>query len=181
GRLNEISLASLGVTRAAGDEASIFFADLDVAENIFHRAFVDNGSHVEVRRGIADGNALGAGLQFFEELVVDALVDDGARAGRALLALEAESRRGYSFDGGVDIGVGLDDDGIFAAHFEDGALDPELARLLLRGVPVDVQSDLARAGESDVANFRMRHQRVAEGHASSGAEVHDAFGHTAFF
>ena len=120
-------------------------------------------------------------FQFLEELVVDALVDDGARAGRALLALEAESGRGYAFDGGVDIGVGIDDDGVFAAHFEDGALDPELARLLLRGALVDVQSDFARAGESDVANLRMRHQRIAEARAAAGAEVHDAFGHAAFF
>ena len=83
--------------------------------------------------GIADGDALDARFQHLEKLVVDALIHDGARAGRALLALEAESRRGYAFDGGVDIGVGIDDDGVFAAHFEDGALDPELARLLLRG------------------------------------------------
>jgi len=50
------------------------------------------------------------------------------RAGRTLLALEAESGGGYAFDGGVDISVGIDDDGVFATHFEDGALDPELAR-----------------------------------------------------
>src|ERR1700694_3434842 len=160
--LDEIALAiaGFGVARAAGEEASIFFADLDVAEDIVHRTFVDDGGHVWVLGGIADGNALDAGFQFLEELVVDALVDDGARAGRALLALEAESCGGYAFDGGVDIGVGIDDNGVFAAHFEDGALDPKLAWLLIRRGLVDVQSNLARAGESDVANFRMRYQRV---------------------
>ena len=132
-------------------------------------------------RGIADGDALDARFQLLEELVVDAFVDDGARAGRALLALEAESGRGYAFDGGVDIGVGIDDDGVFAAHFEDGALDPELARLLLRGGLVDVQANFARAGEGDVADLRMRHQRVAEAGAAAGTEVHHAFGHSAFF
>ena len=70
---------------------------------------------------------LDAGFQLFEELVVDALVDDGARAGRALLALEAEGGLGDAFDGGVDVGIGVDDDRVFAAHLEDGALDPDLA------------------------------------------------------
>src|ERR1019366_7419435 len=112
--LNEVAFAGLSVVRAAGDEASIFFADLDIAEDVVHRTFVDDGSHVWVHGGIADGNALDAGFQFLEELVVDALVDDGARTGRAFLALEAESGLGYAFDGGVDIGVRVDDDGVFA-------------------------------------------------------------------
>ena len=46
---------------------------------------------------------------------------------------------------------------------------------------VDVQSHFARAGESDVANLRMRDQRVAETRAAAGTKVHDAFGHAAFF
>src|SRR5208337_604511 len=64
GRLNEVAAfgTSLSVARAAGDEASIFFADFDVAENVVHRTFIDDGSHVRVCSGIADGNALGAGL-----------------------------------------------------------------------------------------------------------------------
>src|SRR6202035_4733553 len=153
--LNKVAVffTRAGVTRAAGDQASIFFADFDIAEDIFHRTFVDDGSHVWVLGGIADGNALDAGFQFLQELVVDAFVDDGARAGRTLLALEAESRLSYAFDGGVNIGVGIDDDGVFAAHFEDGALDPELAGLLIRRSLVDVQSNFARSRESDVANF----------------------------
>jgi hypothetical protein len=36
-----------------------------------------------------------------------------------------------AFDGCIDVGIGVDDDGVFAAHFEDGALDPELAGGLL--------------------------------------------------
>ena len=27
----------------------------------------------------------------------------------------------------VDVGIGVDDDGVFAAHFEDRALDPDLS------------------------------------------------------
>src|SRR5258706_9570784 len=119
GRLNKVAfaVAGFGIARAAGDQASIFFADLDIAEDVFHRTFVDDGSHVWVLGRIAYGNALDAGFQFLEELVVNAFVDDGARTGRTLLALEAESGRGHAFDGGVNIGVGIDDHGVFAAHF----------------------------------------------------------------
>ena len=112
------------------------------------------------------GNALDAGFQLLQKLVVDALVDNGARAGRTFLALKTERGLRNAFYGRVDVGVGIDDDGVFAAHFEDGALDPHLARLLMRRSLIDVQSDLARAGECDVANLRMRHQRVAEACAS---------------
>src|ERR1019366_8042284 len=182
-RLNEVALTIVGagVARAASDQASFFFADLDIAEDVVHRTFVDDRRHVRVHRGIANGDALGAGFQFLEKLVVDALVDDGARAGRALLALEAERGRGYAFYGGVDIGIGVDDDGVFTAHFEHRALDPELALLLLRSRLVDVQSDFARAGERDEANSRMGYQSVAKACTSTWAEVHHALGHAAFF
>ena len=36
-----------------------------------------------------------------------------------------------AFDGGVDVGVGIDDDRVLAAHLEDGALDPDLAGSLV--------------------------------------------------
>jgi len=54
------------------------------------------------------------------------------------LSLKPKSRLGDAFDGGIDIGIGVDDDGVLAAHFEDGALDPELAGGLLGGNLVDV-------------------------------------------
>ena len=55
---------------------------------------------------------------------------------------KSEGRLGHAFDGGVDIGVGIDDDRVFAAHFKDGALDPDLAGGLGGGDLVDVQSRL---------------------------------------
>ena len=79
------------------------------------------------------------------------------------------------------IGVGVDDDRVFAAHFEDGALDPDLAWLLRRGALVDVQTDFARSGERDVARLRMRNDGVAETCAAAGAEVHHALGQAGFF
>ena len=38
--------------------------------------------------------------------------------------------------GGIEIGIGVHDDGVLAAHFEDRALDPDLALLRLRGARV---------------------------------------------
>ena len=52
--------------------------------------------------------------------------------------------------------------GVFAAHFENGALDPELAGSLRRRDFVDVQSDFARSSERDIARLRMRDYRIAE-------------------
>ena len=82
---------------------------------------------LEFSAGSPTVNLFDARLQLVKELVVDALVHDGARTRRALLALETERRLRDAFDGGVEIGIGVDDDGILAAHFEDGALDPDLA------------------------------------------------------
>ena len=45
---------------------------------------------------------------------------------------EAKSAGDHAFDGGVEVGIGLDDDGIFAAHLQDDALDPELPGLRRR-------------------------------------------------
>ena len=72
------------------------------------------------------------------------------------MALEAEGCLGDAFDSGINVGIGVDNNGVFAAHFEDSALDPDLAGSLRGGDMVDVQSNFARAGESDVAGFRMR-------------------------
>src|SRR5208282_6236083 len=162
GGLNEISLAGTGIARAPGDQPSILLANLDVPENVVHRSFVDDSRHVGVQRGIAYGNPLDARFQLLKKLVVDALVDNGARASRTLLPLETESRTGYAFHGGVDIGIGIHHDRVFAAHFEHRALDPDLAWLLLRRGLVDMQSNFARAGEGDITNLRMCHQRIAK-------------------
>ena len=78
---------------------------------------------------VADGETGGALSNALDKEVVDRRFDDGPRAGRALLAAEAEGRRDYALDGGVEIGIGADQDGVLAAHLKDGALDPDLAGL----------------------------------------------------
>src|SRR5579864_6458525 len=180
-RLDEVAFAGFRIALAAGDQASIFLALLDVAEDRLHRAFVDHRAHRGILSDIADLNLLDAGFELLEEFVVDALVDDGARAGRALLALESESGLGNAFDSGIDVGVGIDDDRVFATHFENSALDPKLAGCLRGRGFVDVQSHFARTGEGDVARFGVCDDGVAESGSGAGTEIHHAFGHAGFF
>ena len=60
----------------------------------------------------------------------------------ALLAGEAEGGGDDAVNSGFDFGVGGDEDGVLAAHFEDGALDEALAGLSPGGGLVDLEADL---------------------------------------
>src|SRR6185437_5046833 len=78
-------------------------------------------------------------------------------------------------DGCIDVGVGGDDDGVLAAHLEDGALDEALAGLGAGGALVDLEANLLGAGEGDEVDLRA----VDEEAAWVGAaleEVYDAVG-----
>jgi len=159
----------------------INITSFDVIENRLHGAFVDYRAHVGIFRGIADRNFLYSRLQLRQKYFVDALVNNGARASRTLLALEAECGLGHAFDGGINVGVGVHDDGILASHFEDGALDPDLAGSVCGCALVDVESNFARPCESDVSGLGMRHHCVSEAGAGAGTEIHHAFRHAALF
>ena len=98
------------------------------------------------------GEGFDALFEAIEEGVVDGFGDDGAGAGGALLAVEAEGGGGDAIDGGVEVGVGVDDDGVLAADFEDGALEQVLAGLGFGGALVDVEADFFGAGEGDEAD-----------------------------
>src|SRR5438876_504159 len=101
-RLDEVAVAGTGVAGATGDEPSVLLADLNVVENIFHRAFVDDRSHVGVLGGIPNLDLFHTRLQLVEEFVVNLLVNNCPRAGGALLALESERGSGYPLNRGVE-------------------------------------------------------------------------------
>ena len=134
-----------------------------------------------ILRGIADRDFFHTLLQALQELVVDTLVDNGARAGRALLAAEAKGSAGHAFNRRIQIGVGIDDDGVLAAHLEDGALDPELAGLLHGRALVDMQTDFLRARERNVASLGMLDDSVAEAVAMTGTEISHTVRQPGFF
>src|SRR6266704_1540343 len=73
---------------SSGDQAAFAFPGVDVAQDGTLRALADDRPHV-IRRivGRTYLNAGDSGLQLLQELVVDFLIHDGARAGRALLSL----------------------------------------------------------------------------------------------
>ena len=130
---------------------------------------------------VADGERGDALAQPLDEDVVEGRFNDGAGAGRALLSAESEGRSDDALDRGVEIGISADQDGVFAAHFENGALDPDLAGLGLCGALVNLEADGLGAGESDEARFGMLHNGVAESRAGAGAEVDHAVGHAGLF
>ena len=76
--------------------------------------------------------------------------------------------------------VGVDDDGVLAAEFEDGALDEVLAGLGFGGALVDFEADLLGAGEGDEADLRVLDDGAAELRAALD-EVDDAGGQAGFF
>src|SRR2546429_9684711 len=98
-RLNEISFTAIRGASAAGDHPSVFLSLLDVAHDRLHRAFVNYRAHVGVFGRIPDVDFFYASLQFLQELVVNAFINNRSRASRALLALETESRNSYAFNG----------------------------------------------------------------------------------
>src|SRR5260370_801229 len=116
-----------GVT--AVQHLALALADLDVAKHLAVRLLADDRPGVEVLRRVAGRDLCHSRLQAVAEDVVNALVDDDSRTRRTLLSVEAEGACGNPFDGSVQVAVAVDDDGVLAAHFEDGPLDEHLARL----------------------------------------------------
>ena len=83
------------------------------------------------------------------------LVAEHARGGRALLAGEQErglDERGHDV---VEVGVGVDDHAVLAAHLGDDALQVLLAGQGLGGGAHDVEPDLVGAGERDRVDTRV--------------------------
>ena len=68
-------------------------------------------------------------------------------------------------DRSVQIGSRANDDGIFAAHFKDGSLDPDLAGLCLRRTLMDFKADALGSGEGDEAGPGIFDNGVAEARA----------------
>ena len=97
------------------------------------------------------------------------------------MSLKAECGLRDAFDGGVHVGFGVHDDGVLAAHFQNGALNPNLALLGSGGAMMNAEADVARSGEGDEARFRMLDDGVAKTCARARTEIHDARRHAGFF
>src|SRR5579871_4367970 len=174
-------VAIAGSWAAACDQAAFLFSGFDVLQDAFAGALADHGAHVV---GGVVGRSDEDLFHFFGQLLdkgrIDFFVHDGARAGRTLLALVAERGDEHTIYGFLEVGIGIDDDGVFAAHLGDHAFNPDLAFLRLGGEFVDAQADIATAGEADEAGFGMLHEHVAYRGTAAGEERETVFGETGF-
>ena len=130
--------------RRFGDEhrPALALALLDVGLDRLLRLGRDHGPHAA--RGVvgrADDHGARRVDEALDELVVGALQDDDARGRRALLPLEVEGAHDALEDGHVEVGVGVDDQGVLAAHLGDHALHASARRVCGRRFD-DVQADV---------------------------------------
>src|SRR6185437_159622 len=180
GWLNVIAFSGLSCTAAAMNQPAFLFADLNIIQNILHGFFIDHRPHGLVLCGIANSNLADAVFQALQEHVVNFFVDDGARAGRALLPLETKRRDSHAFNRRVEIGISVNNDGIFSAHLKNSALDPLLPRTVSSRALIDIETNFLRSGKSDKPGQRMLYQSGAKGAARAGAEVHHTVRHARF-
>ena len=100
--------------------------------------------------------------QPLDEPVVDRLVGEHARGGGALLAGVVERGLDQRGDDVVEVGVGVDDHAVLAAHLGHDALEVLLAGRELGGPADDLQADRAGAGERDRVHARVADQPRAD-------------------
>src|SRR5579864_4691342 len=170
GWLHEPALAADARRLAAvGDARALPPAGLDVAQHAL--ALLGRHQRAEARLGverIARDQAAGALHQALDQLGVDLLLDEQARAGGADLALAVEDAVVGALHRGVEIGVGEDDVRRLAAQLEGDTLDGG------GGAAHDVAPDLGRAGEGDLGHLRVLDQGVADRRAAARDDVQDA-------
>src|SRR5262249_21272005 len=87
----------------------------------------------------------------------------------------------YTVDGFIEVGVVIDDDGVFATHFGDDALDVCLTGCDQSGFALKEQADGARAGECDDCDIGVIDEGGADLFADAVDEVDDASGEACFF
>ncbi len=124
GRGDEVAGVEALGPAAAGDEAALGLADLDVA----HHLVVVLGVHERADLGrrvvrVADDHARGLRGVALDELVVDVALHEDAAAGGAALAVEREDAEDRRVDRGLEVGVGEDDRGRLAAELHRQALE----------------------------------------------------------
>ena len=98
---------------------------------------------------ISDAQTGGGVEQAFDHAVVIVFQNDQPRKRRTFLALITERGINRIDDRFVEIGVGIDDDGVLAAHFANHAFELALAVARFAGALPNSQPDFARAGERD--------------------------------
>ncbi len=111
--------AGAGRRCAAGHEAALAAADLDVALDLGSRRLVDERPDVRARlEAGAETKGLRPLFEPVDERPGDGLLDDDPAAGRAALARRAERRPEDPVGGEVEVRVGQHDDRVLATELE---------------------------------------------------------------
>ena len=105
--------------------------------------------------------------QLGDEAVVDRALHEQPRARLAALPRRREDPRDHPLDRLVEVGVVEDDVGRLAAELERDRLE------MLRRELVDLAAGCRAAGEADVRDRGMRHQRLADLRTQAGDDVDD--------
>ena len=92
--------------------------------------WTDGGAHVA---GWPTGNAAVAPTRRFTNSACAGVNHDQPRDGRAFLTGESEGRGGDGRDHLVEVGIGIDDDGVLAAHLRHHPPHATLPRLVDTG------------------------------------------------
>ena len=184
GRDVATGLEPLGHAAAELDLRPLLLAGLDVAEHALLLVAGDEGAHRCPRiEGVArDIGRLAQLLEFFDEFVVDAGVDEESRAGVAHLALIAEDTADSVLYGRVEVlDVGHDDLRGLAATLGGHALLVRLA-----GVDHHELADFDRPGERDLVDIHVQAQGFSSlfakavdhvEHPRRPAGLHEQLGH----
>lgn len=175
GGLYEMAI-TLGFS-AASDQATFLLAGLDVVEDGL-LGFGSNDRTHEVGRVVrgALSQSFCEWLQLVDELVIDRFVNNQARAHRTFLTLEAKGGGDDALSGFVEIvDVLVDDNGVFAAHLGDDALDPLLAGVGFGCQLDNAEADFFGAREGNETRFGMGNDEVSNLCAGAGKEL-KAFG-----
>ena len=134
-----------------------------VARDALLRLALDHRRDVDLGVGrLADVQHLDRARQPLDQRVVDRLVGEHPRGRRALLARVVERglhERGHDV---VEVGVGVHDHAVLAAHLGHDALQVPLAGRHLRRAAHDLQPDRARAGERDRVHARVADELRAD-------------------
>jgi len=162
----------LGGDGALQEESPFLLADGKVIQNLPPGCRVDHGPK-EVFRVLhgTHRQAFGRRAQPLQDVVVVFLQDDQARTGGAFLPLVAEGRLQYVDDGLVEVGIGVKDDGVLAAHFGDYGFYPERP---LTGPGCELHQAKPRllaAGKGNERYVGVGDQVIANLAASAGQEI----------
>lgn len=168
-RLDEVALVAM-----AGTAGQHLGAGLLTVLNVAHDPVKLQLRHLRALEGVglegvADLVGQRALLEALQELVVDRLVDQNARAGAAALAVVEVDTKVDPRDGVVNVGIREDNVGRLATQLQGNLLQVALGRGLQ-----DAPANQGRAGEGDLIDVHV----VRDGSTGDLAETREDVDHT---